>query len=114
MGASRSQDRAAVPRRPTVLRHRRIAAERRLRCDHFEKHNAQGINIHAGVRILTLNLFRRHVKRRPDNRSGRGLNFATDNLGNAKVHQDGMALLVEHDIRRLDVTVDHLSLMRIM
>ena len=90
--------------------HLRIAAERQFAGQQFEQNDTQRIHIGSPVHRLALaaRLFRRHV-------GGSAENLAIDShchffgiaFCQAKIHQMRLALLVDHDIRRFEITVNH-------
>jgi hypothetical protein len=125
---ARGQLRPALARRRRRLlepehrgRHRRVGAERQLARHHLEHHDAERIDVRRGRRRLALDLFGRHVRRRPDERliGGERAAVADDpGLGarEAEVADHralaAVAILHQQDVAALEVAVDDADLVR--
>ncbi len=58
------------------------------------------------IGVLPFDLLRAHVLGRPDERPGPGDALPGERPGDAKVHDPGVAVLVEHDVLGLEVAMD--------
>ena len=93
------------------------AAEGKLAGQHLVEDDPQAVDVAPPVdlAVLAAGLLRRHV-------GGGAQHLAVDGdgdlaglaLGQAEVHQVGLAVLVDHDVLGLDVTMDHAVLVGIM
>ena len=97
-------------------RHGGIAGERRFSGQHFIQHATGGIQIGAHVDAFAARLLWRQILRGADHalglrHRGRGVVKRT---GDAEVHDLDHALLGNHDVSRLDVSVNHTHAMRIL
>jgi len=71
-------------------------------------HDPQRVLIGGRGQPLAPPLLRGHVAPRADDRSRpRQAARGVQQLGDAEVHHEGIAVIVEHHVRRLDVAVDH-------
>ncbi|MGX1491501.1 hypothetical protein RKD41_003760 [Streptomyces tendae] len=90
----------------------RVRVERQPPGDELEQHDADRVQIGAGVHAPAEGLLRREVLRGADDHAGlrhrrhAGLHGARD----AEVHDLDDAALVQHDVARLDVAVDQAHL----
>ena len=83
-----------------------VALEGFLAGDHFVQGDAERIDIGAGVELLALDLFGRHVVKRADDVAGFGEGAVGGHAGDAEVHQLDAAVGRKHDVGRLDVAMD--------
>ncbi len=68
----------------------------------------QAINVRLGGQRLVADLFRGHVHGRAKHLSRPGLPAVSfQDLGDAKIGEIGVAVLVQQDVGRLDIPVDH-------
>ena len=74
--------------------------------------NSEAIDVRSAV-AAALKPFRRHVKQCPDDLTGNGQLFAPLVFGQAEVGDPDLALRIEQQIRRLDVTMKNALLMGI-
>src|SRR5215216_1244403 len=65
------------------------------------------------VGYLAADDLRRHVTRRPYYRARGGMTIAAQDFDDPKIHQDGLAMHVEHDVGRLNIPVYHAALVGI-
>ena len=100
---------------------RRFAGKRNAASDHFVEQHAQTPGVSACIDIQSARLFRRHVVWRTHDHTrlrtqhGRRLRLAArggEQLGQAEVQYLYDAILAQHDVLRLDVTMDDSGLMR--
>ena len=114
-GLSRVWVGVELPRRPRRLvlnvlvsdRKRGFAGERRGARDGLEKYAADSVDIGTGVGGLTARLLRREVLRGTQHRrSLRHRGGITERASDAEVHHLHLAGVGQHDVRRLDVTVN--------
>jgi hypothetical protein len=110
LGTPRSERRQ---RRDHLLGHdrlRRRARERRLPSEHLVEHAPQAVDVAPAVdRTLAAGLLRAHVGRRADRSARLGEPIVTGGLhrgGDTEVGDDRLIVL-EQDVLRLDVAVDH-------
>ena len=83
--------------------------------EHRVADGAEGVNVAALVDVRRSHgLLGRHVMRRADDHPARGQAVAAVvELRDAEVGEHGAArLLIEQDVRRLDVTMDHAAAVR--
>ena len=74
--------------------------------------HAERVLVGSRGRWLRAPLFGGHVQRRAQHRPRRRERAGVrQQLGDPKVHQEGVAVIVEHDVGRLDVAVDHALVM---
>ena len=85
---------------------RRLALEGDPARDHLEEHRPQGVDVGPAVDVAAVRLLRGHVLRRPDDDPGAGDAAGVERAGDAEVHDLGVAVLVDHDVLRLEVAVD--------
>ncbi len=96
--------------------HGRIAAERRLAGQQLKEQAAGRIQIRARIHHFATGLLGREILRRAHHgirlrHRGRGVG---DRAGNAKVHDLDLAIGSEHDVARLDITVNDAFAVRIL
>jgi len=87
--------------------------EGHLAGQHLVEDDAQGVQVGAGVAAPGHALFGGHITQRAHQRPGDGVLGGPDDLGDAEVGQDGLALLAEHDVGRFQVPVDDAGLVGI-
>ena len=82
--------------------------------EHLVEGSPQTVDVRPDIHVLrTLDLFRGEVGRRPNHHVGLGqLRIVRIVLGNAQIGQLHIATPGEHDIVRLDVTMNYLALLR--
>ena len=85
---------------------RRIALERKAAGQHLEEDDPQGIEVRAGAGLLALDLLGRHILGRPDHHVAAGDAFGADQAGDPEIHDPGVAISVDHDVRGLEIAVD--------
>ena len=85
---------------------RRVGIEWRAPGQHLVEHDAQRVDVAAGIAFPFQPLLRRHVVQRAHQRAGDGVARAADDLGDAKVADDGLPAPGQHDVGWLDVAVD--------
>ncbi len=78
--------------------------------DQLIKHDAERIDVGAGVARLPQALLGSHIRRGAHQRAGCGVFDAGYQLGNAEVGEDDAARAIQHDVGRFDVAVDHIAL----
>jgi hypothetical protein len=98
------------------------AVEWQLAADHLVQHDAKRELIAAVVEVIARELFGRHVMRRADDHAGPGLRCEwsgcflplgrREGLREAEVENLDQLVAGDHDVRRLDVTVDDSGGMR--
>ena len=89
-------------------RERQGAGQREIR------HDAEGIQITPSIQRLRRGLLRTHELGRAEHHAGRGLPSRLAETGNSEVrHHRPPSPLVEEDVRRLDVAVDHALRVRV-
>ena len=93
-----------------VDRARRL--EREPPREHPVQDHAERVDVARGRSGLSGRLLRRHVRSRPDERSGFGQRVHTGHPRDAEVRDLRAALLVEEDVGGLQVAVDQTVLMR--
>ena len=129
---SRRQRLQLRDRRRLVLKNRRdqagftLGLESPASGDHFIDHGTEGEDVAARIRLFALELFRRHVLQRADNRSLPGercrnglhpgsacgcAHAALADLRQAKV-QNLRAVFREHDVARLEIAMSNPGAMR--
>src|SRR5438874_11826417 len=98
-----------------------ITLKRRYSGAHFEECDAQGIQIARFVARLTFRLFRRNIQGCANRRTGKRASSCPQHFHNAKIRENRFAhwiarrvVLIEQDIRRFDITVNHSMLMSII
>ena len=64
--------------------------------------------------MFALDLLGRHVHGCPNHRSRSGMPLASDNLGDAEVHQDGLPHDIDHQIGWFNIAVDHPALVGVV
>ena len=94
-------------------RHGRIRHERRAPAQHLIQGNPQRIQVRAVIGDFAADQLRRHVAGRPHHGACGRVAVAAQDLDDPKIHQDGLALHVEHDVGGLDVAMDHAALVGI-
>jgi hypothetical protein len=72
--------------------------------EHLEKDKAERVMIRAGIGLLALALFRRHVRRRAQDHGGPGLRDIMRGFGKPEV-QDLHAFPRDHDVVRLQIAM---------
>ncbi len=92
--------------------HGRLAFEGQLTRGHLEQHYTLGVDIGSQIDLGRAEaLFRRHVIGRPDNRprarQPAAGPVAASHAGDAEIHHEGVTLLIDHNIGRLDVAMNH-------
>jgi hypothetical protein len=93
------------------------AAERQFARQELEENHAQAVNVAAGVDAMSFaaGLLGRHVRRRAEDLSfERHRQFARVALGQAEVGDVRRSVLVDQDVRRLEVAMDHAMLVRVL
>ena len=78
-----------------------------------EQDHAERIDVARGGGAFSRSLLRRHVRGRSDQRAGLRQRVHAGHPGNAEVRDLGATLLVEEDVRRLQVAVDEPVLVRV-
>jgi hypothetical protein len=100
-----------------VQQHARIAPEGQFARQQLIEDDAQAVDITPpidSVRFAT-SLFRTHISGRTQELAfDRHGDFACLALGQAKVHQVRRAVVTHHDVRRLDIAMDHALIMGIL
>ncbi len=88
--------------------HRRVAGERRFAREDFVENAAQRVHIGTCVDGLAAGLLRRQILRGADHRGSLGDAVAAvgDRAGDAKVHHLDRIRGADHDVGRLDVSMD--------
>ena len=94
-----------------VDRARRL--EREPPREHPEQDHAERVDVARGRGGLSRSLLRRHVRGRSDQRAGLRQRVHAGHPGDAEVRDLGATLLVEEDVRRLQVAVDEPVLVRV-
>ena len=90
-----------------------LAGERDLAGQQLVEHDAERVQVGAGIDPLALGLLRREVGGGPEHGSGRGDRLVADRAGDAEVGDLHRAVLGEHDVARLHVAVDEQVLVRV-
>ena len=83
-----------------------IRNERQLTREHFIQHDAHRINIGLIVDITAARLLRRDIVHRADGLVGHGLRFCLREACDAEIRHLNGAVLEQHDVLRLDVSVN--------
>ncbi len=91
-----------------------VAPKWSLTCQQLVEDYSQAVNVAPRIDAFALRLFGAHVGRGPQNRPGDGDQRLPLAPGQAEIHQKRLAAFVEHNVRRLDVTVNHTALMRVL
>ena len=91
---------------------RRVSREGWASGEHFVEHDAQRIQVRAGVCIFTLGLLGRDVERGAKNRSSfsRILGGISNRPSDTKIHHLHATVFGEHDVGGLDVAVNDAGL----
>jgi hypothetical protein len=100
-----------------MQQHSEVAAEWKLACEELEENDAERVDIAATIgRVgFTLSLLGRHVGRRAHDLAVQcDGHFADFAAGKAEVHEVGLALTVDHDVRWLKVAMDDALLVGVM
>jgi hypothetical protein len=90
-----------------------FAREQARAGERLVQHDAEREDVRARVDRLAGDLLRRHVARRAEHHPGGGLVVGEAHAREAEVHDLRAALRIQHDVRRLDVTVHDAALVRI-
>jgi hypothetical protein len=80
--------------------------------DHVEEHQAERVDVSAVIDRLRHRLFRRHVFERADDRPGHRGAAAGHRARDPEIHDDGLVILVDHDVRGFQIPVDDSGLVR--
>ena len=87
-----------------------VTGERRPAADHLVDHDAERVQIAAGIGLRALGLLGREVRRRAHHRADLGevlLDGGVERPGDAEVGHLHLPVVGDEDVRRLDVAVDH-------
>ena len=97
-----------------LVNHRRyiLSGERFFAGDHLVEKHAGRKKVAAAVEFVSSHLLRRHVVRSTHHFAG--VCEAGSGLGNAEVHDLHHAIGGDHDVRWLDVAMDHFAEMRVL
>ena len=82
--------------------------------EHFIEHDAHGVDVRLLVGVLAARLLGADIVDRADGLVGHGDGFKLGDAGDAEVHDLDGAVAEDHDVLRLDVTVDDAALMRML
>jgi translation elongation factor EF-G len=97
--------------------HALVAAERQLAGDEFVEHDAEAVDVTARIDVVPFaaGLLGRHVGRRAQHLAvARHGDLARVALGQAEIHDVRLTLQVEHDVRGLEVAMDHALPVRVI
>ena len=90
-----------------------LAVERRRAAQHLVDDHAEGEDVRAVIGALADDLLGRHVLRRAEQHSGLGEVAGAAHAGDAEIGDLHRPVGDHHDVRGLDVTVDHAALVRV-
>ena len=95
---------------------RRVGVEREDAGPPLEADHAEGVEVGRVREFVAQGLFGRHVGRRAHRAAGAGLHEGGggQQLGHAEVGEVGVAVLIEQDVLRLQVAVDHAAPVRVV
>ena len=91
---------------------RRAAAEGQGAAEHFVEHQADGVEVAAAIHRFGPRLFGREVLRRADHHAAAGDAGGAGRARHAEIADVGVAGLVDQDVGRLEVAVDHAAQVR--
>ena len=100
-----------------VDEHPGIPAKRQFASEQLEQDHTQRVHIAARICVVgrSLGLLRRHVGGRPQHLAVHGHRDLTGlPLGQTEIHDPGCTSIIEHDIARLQIPVDHAVLMSML
>ena len=95
-------------------RNRRRAHIGNLTGQHLEEHNAQRIHVAACRNLAAAGLLRRNIMHRTHNRLGINHRLVRHHLGDTKIGNLRIHVLVDKNILRLDVAVNNVMAMRML
>ena len=85
---------------------RPVAVKGQLAGQHLVQHNADRVDVGAGIGALALGLLGADIMHRADRLVADGLALRAGEAGNAEVHHLDGAVRQQHNVLRLDVAVD--------
>ena len=89
-----------------------FAGKRQAAGDHLVEHDAERPDIGPHIAALADEMLRRHVGDGPDRRAGARQRRAAGQLGDAEVEELHLAAPRQHDVRRLDVAMNDVGVVR--
>src|SRR5262245_26467556 len=84
------------------------AFERALPAIDFVKHQSKRVDVAPNGSAMTQELFRRHISRSAKN--FKRLRLIVDGNGQTKIRNSDAAMSVDHDVRGLQVSMEHAAL----